>query len=111
MSSKPHHRNAPPRHRSSLVKVAGVMFLAAFILPTLNWVLVLSGLVDSGDASATAQNILAHALGYLLAPDIAAQPLVAGLSYAPSGITELVVGSWLLTRGLAAPKGHALATT
>jgi len=44
----------------SAVKVAGVMFLLCFIVPTLNWALLLSGLDVAGDPIATAGNIMAH---------------------------------------------------
>ncbi|MGB5227390.1 DUF4386 domain-containing protein [Eudoraea sp.] len=42
------------------VKIAGFMFLFAFIAPTLNWALVLSKLNVSGNALATANNIVAN---------------------------------------------------
>lgn len=42
------------------VKVAGFMFLFAFIAPTLNWALVLSKLNVVDDAIATANNIMAN---------------------------------------------------
>jgi len=41
------------------VKIAGFMFLFAFIIPTLNWALVLSKFNVAGDALATAKNIMA----------------------------------------------------
>lgn len=40
------------------VKIAGFMFLFAFIAPTLNWALVLSKLNVAGNALATANNIV-----------------------------------------------------
>lgn len=42
------------------VKIAGFMFLFAFIAPTLNWALVLSKLNVAGNALATANNIVAN---------------------------------------------------
>ena len=42
------------------VKIAGIMFLFAFIAPTLNWTLVLSKLNVAGNALATANNIVAN---------------------------------------------------
>jgi hypothetical protein len=42
------------------VKIAGFMFLFAFIIPTLNWALVLSRFNVAGDALATARNIMAN---------------------------------------------------
>ncbi|MGB5385966.1 MAG: DUF4386 domain-containing protein [Eudoraea sp.] len=42
------------------VKIAGFMFLFAFIAPTLNWALVLSKLNVSGNALATANNIVVN---------------------------------------------------
>lgn len=42
------------------VKIAGFMFLFAFIIPTLNWALVLSKFNVPGDALATAKNIMAN---------------------------------------------------
>ncbi|MFC2125003.1 DUF4386 domain-containing protein [Bacteroidota bacterium] len=43
-------------------KVAGFMFLFAFIVPTLNWAFVLSGFNVANDALATANNIMANEL-------------------------------------------------
>jgi hypothetical protein len=42
------------------VKLAGIMFLFSFIVPTLNWALVLSRLVEPDDAVATANTIVAN---------------------------------------------------
>lgn len=42
------------------VKIAGFMFLFAFIVPTLNWALILSQFNVPGDPLATANNINAH---------------------------------------------------
>jgi len=42
------------------VKIAGFMFLFAFIIPTLNWAFLLSRFNVAGDALATAKNIMAH---------------------------------------------------
>jgi hypothetical protein len=41
-------------------RVAGFMFLFSFIVPTLNWVLVLSTLIDAKNVMATAENIMAN---------------------------------------------------
>jgi hypothetical protein len=43
-------------------KVAGFMFLFAFIVPTLNWAFVLSKLIVAEDVIATANNIMANEL-------------------------------------------------
>lgn len=42
--------------------------------------------------------ILIHALAHFVAPDFAGTQLAQVIFYTPSGITELVVGTWLLTR-------------
>lgn len=42
------------------VKIAGIMFLLAFIAPTINWALVLSKLNVADNALATANNIMAN---------------------------------------------------
>ena len=44
------------------VKIAGFMFLFAFIVPTLNWAFVLSNFIDANDSIATANNILSNEL-------------------------------------------------
>lgn len=44
------------------VKTAGFMFLVAFIVPTLNWALILSKFIVVGDSIATAKNILSNEL-------------------------------------------------
>jgi hypothetical protein len=41
-------------------RVAGFMFLFSFLVPTLNWVLVLSKLIDAENVMATAKNIMAN---------------------------------------------------
>ena len=41
-------------------RLAGVTFLLAFIVPTLNWAFVLSGFNVANNALATAQNIMAN---------------------------------------------------
>ncbi|MCP4978057.1 MAG: DUF4386 domain-containing protein [Maribacter sp.] len=48
------------KSRQRTVKITGFMFLFAFIVPTLNWALVLSKFNVAGDALATANNILAN---------------------------------------------------
>jgi hypothetical protein len=52
--------------------------------------------------------IFVHSLGHLLAPDVAAMPVVAGIFYAPSCLAELIVGSWLLAKGTDIHKGRPL---
>lgn len=52
--------NNKDNSRQRTVKIAGFMFLFAFIVPTLNWALVLSKFNVAGDALATANNILAN---------------------------------------------------
>jgi hypothetical protein len=47
---------------SKAVKVAGFMFLFAFIVPTLNWAFVLSKFIVAEDVMATAKNIMANDL-------------------------------------------------
>ena len=51
--------NADRSHRNT-VKVAGFMFLFAFIAPTINWALILSKFSIEDDAIATANNIMAN---------------------------------------------------
>lgn len=51
-----------PKRR--IVRIAGFMFLFAFIAPTLNWALILSKFIVAGDTIATAQNILNNELLY-----------------------------------------------
>ena len=46
------------QHRAA--KVAGLMFLFNLMLPLLNWIFVLSKLIDSENAIATANNIMAN---------------------------------------------------
>lgn len=47
-------------------KLAGVMFLLAFIVPTLNWAFVLSGFNVANNAFATSYNILSNELIFRL---------------------------------------------
>ncbi len=47
-----------PQHKAA--KIAGFMFLFAFIVPTLNWAFVLSKFNVVNDALATANNIMAN---------------------------------------------------
>jgi hypothetical protein len=47
---------------SKAVKVAGFMFLFAFIVPTLNWAFVLSKFIVADNVMATTQNIMANDL-------------------------------------------------
>ncbi len=44
--------------------------------------------------------ILIHALVYIIAPDVASMQIAQIICYTPSGIIELVVGSWLLFKGI-----------
>jgi hypothetical protein len=46
------------------VKVAGFMFLFSFIVPTLNWIFVLSKLIVAENVIATANNIISHDLHF-----------------------------------------------
>jgi len=48
----------------SAAKVAGFFFLFTFIVPTFNWVLLLSAPIVSGDVIATAENVLADELRF-----------------------------------------------
>jgi len=41
-------------------RVAGIMFLFCLIVPSLNWALILAGLIAPGDVIATANNIMAN---------------------------------------------------
>ena len=50
----------PDTSQHKAAKVAGFMFLFAFIVPTLNWVFVLSKFIIAGDVLATAKNIMAN---------------------------------------------------
>ena len=47
---------------SKVARVAGFMFLFAFIVPTLNWAFVLSKFIVAEDIMATAKNIMANDL-------------------------------------------------
>mgnify|MGYP001073675022 CR=1 FL=1 len=53
-------KNNAASSKQKAVKIAGFMFLFAFIIPTLNWALLLSKFNVAGDALATAKNILAN---------------------------------------------------
>ncbi|MFC2134164.1 DUF4386 domain-containing protein [Bacteroidota bacterium] len=44
--------------------------------------------------------IFIHALMYILAPEYAALPVNQMIFWAPSGIFELIIGIWLLTKGI-----------
>jgi len=58
-SNKMTNSVADTSHRKA-VKVAGFMFLFAFIVPTLNWAFVLSKFIVAENVIATANNILAN---------------------------------------------------
>ena len=47
--------------------------------------------------------IFIHALGIILMPNIATMSIVQAVAYLPSCVAELVVGIWLLTKGLNVP--------
>ena len=47
--------------------------------------------------------ILIHALMYILAPQYAAMPINQLIFWAPSGLFEIVIGIWLLSKGLKVP--------
>ena len=67
-----------------VVKIAGFMFLFAFIIPTLNWALVLSKFNVPGDAMATVKNIMANTFLFRLGVSVellmAAGLVVLGLA-------------------------------
>lgn len=44
--------------------------------------------------------IFIHALGIIVLPDVATMPIVQAVAYLPSCLAELVVGIWLLVKGL-----------
>ena len=44
--------------------------------------------------------IFIHALGIIVVPDVATMPIVQAVAYLPSCLAELVVGIWLLIKGL-----------
>lgn len=44
--------------------------------------------------------ILIHALMYILAPDYAKMPINQIIFWAPSGIFEIIIGLWLLVKGI-----------
>jgi hypothetical protein len=48
--------------------------------------------------------IFIHSLAFLLNPEFAAKPVIQGIFYGPSGLFEIVIGIWLLTKGLRIPK-------
>jgi len=55
-------RNNKGNELTKTVKVAGFMFLFSFIVPTLNWVFILSKFIAKENFAATAQNILNNQL-------------------------------------------------
>jgi len=44
--------------------------------------------------------IFVHAIGIIIVPDVAIMPIVQTVAFLPSCIAELVVGTWLLVKGL-----------
>lgn len=52
----------PNTEQLKAVKVAGVMFLLAFIVPALNWALILSKFISADDAIASGKNIIGNEL-------------------------------------------------
>ncbi len=48
--------------------------------------------------------ILIHALMYILAPKYAAMPINQIIFYAPSGLFEIIIGIWLLSKGIKLPE-------
>jgi len=44
--------------------------------------------------------IFIHALGIIVVPDVSTKPVVQAVAYIPSCLAELVVGIWLLVKGL-----------
>lgn len=53
--------NLESKSRQKAAKIAGIMFILAFIVPSLNWALILSKFIVSNDTLSTAKNILANA--------------------------------------------------
>jgi len=49
--------------------------------------------------------ILIHALMYILVPKCAAMPINQIVFWAPSGLFEMIIGVWLLSRGLNVQQG------
>lgn len=49
--------------------------------------------------------IFIHALMYILAPQYAVMPINQIIFWAPSGLFELIIGIWLLTKGIKTPQG------
>ncbi len=50
--------------------------------------------------------ILIHALMFILAPKYAAMPINQIIFYAPSGVFEMIIGIWLLSKGLKVQQGN-----
>jgi hypothetical protein len=49
--------------------------------------------------------ILIHAFMFILAPKYATMPINQIIFYTPSGLFELIIGVWLLTKGIKTPQG------
>lgn len=62
MKSNKTTNSIPIASQSKVVKVAGFMFLFAFIVPTLNWAFVLSKFSVADNITTTAKNIMANEL-------------------------------------------------
>jgi len=44
--------------------------------------------------------IFVHSIMYIITPGLASTQAIQGIFYAPSGIFELVIGTWLLSKGI-----------
>ncbi|MFC1481321.1 DUF4386 domain-containing protein [Candidatus Neomarinimicrobiota bacterium] len=44
--------------------------------------------------------IFIHALIFMLAPKYAAMPIIQSIFYGPSGLFELIIGTWILIKGI-----------
>ncbi len=53
--------------------------------------------------------IFVHALMYMLAPNYAAMPIIQSIFYGPSGLFELVIGMWILIKGIDTQSGTVCA--
>lgn len=62
MNSNNKTNHIPDTSQHKAAKVAGFMFLFAFIVPTLNWTFILSKFIVDGDVLVTAKNIMANEL-------------------------------------------------
>lgn len=55
--------------------------------------------------------ILIHALGYLIAPEVASTQLAQIICYTPSCLLEIAMGTWLLSKGISSqPQAPTVST-